>query len=97
MPSFSSTTASRTNRRGVATMVSLSTMLIRLLALVITPLTLRAQVEGEGFEALDVRAVEDLDPHDLGRLTRREVERPRGGDVVDVAGGEATAVMSSVE
>ena len=39
LPSFSSTTASRTNSFGVGTIVSLSTMLIRLLALAITPLT----------------------------------------------------------
>ena len=38
LPSFSSTTASRTNNCGVATIVSLSTMLTRLLALEITPL-----------------------------------------------------------
>ena len=74
-PSFSSTTASRTNSLGVATTVSLSTMLIRLLALVIAPLTGRAQVEGEGLEALDVRTVEDLDAYNFRRLAGREVER----------------------
>ena len=70
LPSFSSTTASRTNSRGVGTIVSLSTMLTRLLALEIDAVVLGVQVEGEGLEPLDRRAVDDLHADDLGRLPR---------------------------
>ena len=90
-PSFSSTTASRTVRIGVSTIVSLSTMLIRPLALRDRAVDLRAEVEREGLEGLGVLwAVEELHPNDLRRLSRREVECAEGADGgLDVVVGAA--------